>query len=239
MKIVSVLGTASNTGKTTVASYIIRSLSECIRNVSGENIKASGLGALKITVRHEGVCPRHTQCDTCDTHETPFQIITSDEIIREEGKDTACLLNSGAGNVVWLQTDSDVERESIEAALGCFDKDKILIVEGNSLLRVMDADISILVATPSVKKMKRSAKLLLNRIDIVAINMHNDDSVEQLRECKKELGDFGSRIVPFYMINPCKDNVYSNKAFIEKIWYSLYGEPLDHNFWSKKQKIAG
>lgn len=238
MKIVSVLGTASNTGKTTVASYIIRSLLDCARDFGGEKGKSSELGALKITVRHEGVCPRHTNCDTCDTHDTPFQIITSDAIIKEEGKDTACLLNSGAYKVVWLQTDSDVERESIEAALGCFDKESTLIVEGNSLLRVMEADISILVATPSVKKMKRSAKLLLNRIDIVAINMHGDDSVEQLRECKKELGDFGSRIVPFYLINPCKDSVYSNKAFIEKIWGSLFDEPPKHRFWSKKRKIA-
>jgi molybdopterin-guanine dinucleotide biosynthesis protein len=222
MKIVSVLGTASNTGKTTVASYIIRSLLDCTPSVSGESVRARRLGALKITVRHEGVCPRHLQCDTCDKQDTPFKVITGDEIIKEEGKDTACLLNSGADKVVWLQTDSIVEGEGIKAALGCFDKDNTLIVEGNSLLRVRDADVSILVATPSVKKMKRSAKLLLNRIDIVAINMHGDDGLEQMRECKKEMGDFGSRTVPFYMINPCKDNVYSNKAFIQKIWDSLY-----------------
>ncbi len=225
MKIVSVLGTASNTGKTTVASYIIRNLMDYTCNVNGGNLKSRGLDALKITVRHEGTCPRHSECDTCDTHDAPFKIITSDEIIREEGKDTACLLNSGAGKVVWLQTDSDVEAESIEAALECFDKEHILIVEGNSLLRVRDADISILVATPAVKKMKRSAKLLLNRVDIVAINMHGGDTLEQLRECKKELGNSVSRIVPFYMINPCNDTVYSNKAFIEKIWDSLYGQP--------------
>ncbi|GJQ59201.1 MAG: hypothetical protein D8M57_06835 [Candidatus Scalindua sp. AMX11] len=222
MKIVSVVGTASNTGKTTVASYIIRSLLDCMRNVRGESEKIRGVGALKITVRHEGACPRHLQCDTCDTQDTPFQIITRDDIIKEEGKDTACLLNSGAGKVVWLQTDSNVEGESIKAALDCFDKDSTLIVEGNSLLRVRDVDVSILVATPSVKKMKKSAKILLNRIDVVAINMRGDEGLEQMRECKREIGDFGSRTVPYYAINPCLDNVYSNKAFIEKIRDSLY-----------------
>ncbi len=223
MKIISVLGTASNTGKTTVASYIIRSLLDRLSNSGGKNIKTRGLSALKITVRHEGVCPKHLECDICDDQDLPFQIITSDLIIKEEGKDTACLLNSGACKVVWLQTDSNVEGESIEAAIACFDKDDTLIVEGNSLLRVRDADVSVLVATPSVKKMKRSAERLLSRIDMVAINMRGDDGPEQMRECREEVSRFCSRTVPFYMINPSRDNYYTNKVFIEKIWDSLYG----------------
>ena len=69
MKIISVLGTASNTGKTTVALYIIRNLMDFTYNQGGrlDNERAKRLGALKITVRHEGACPRHSTCDSCDS----------------------------------------------------------------------------------------------------------------------------------------------------------------------------
>ncbi|MDR4496685.1 MAG: hypothetical protein MRK02_01975 [Candidatus Scalindua sp.] len=222
MKIISVLGTASNVGKTTVALYIIRNLLGSTCNHGGQSWRladerAKRLGALKITVRHEGVCPRHSTCDSCDAYGEPFKIVTDDDVIMEGGKDTARLSSSGALKVVWLQTDSNVEGVGINTALACFDNYDTLIVEGNSLLRVRDVDVAVLVATPSVKKMKRSARLLLNKIDLVAINIHAEHSLDQIRECKSELGDLYSRGVPFFMINPYKEDTDSNRAFIERI----------------------
>jgi molybdopterin-guanine dinucleotide biosynthesis protein len=266
MKVISVNGTASNAGKTTVASYILRNLSNRTPCLVGERIQTvsagtkhsrpedmvgrvmkhrgetscygntgsefdlsnykRGLCALKITVRHKGSCPRHTGCDTCDSDYEPFRILTDDAIIKEKGKDTDQFSRVGADKVVWLQTDSDAEKTGIEAALACFNKDDTIIVEGNSFLRVQDADVAILVVSPSVKKVKRSTKLILDKIDLIAINVRKNHSSEQIEECREQLRDLArhsesavgmSCKAPYFVINPFVEDGYSNQTFIDRI----------------------
>lgn len=252
MKTIVVAGTASRVGKTTVASYILRMLSNRTFSFNEEeivdtkyrrifqhagppvpiragNTSCETMGsspdlchykkpwsALKITIRHEGSCPRHTECDTCDDGYEPFKILTSDDIIREKGKDTDRLSTAGACKVVWLQSDSDVEKIAIGAALACFDKEHDLVIEGNSFLRVYDANVAVLVASPSVEKIKRSAELLLNKIDFVVINAHKRHTPEEIEECKERMIALGCD-VPFYVVNPCSEEDYSNQSFIDRI----------------------
>lgn len=251
MKTIVVAGTASRVGKTTVASYILSSLSnrtfplkektegivgaksrrvlqhagstahETIENPPELFHYKRPWSALKITIRHEGSCPRHTDCDTCDDGYEPFKILTDDDIIREKGKDTDRLATAGASKVVWLQSDSDVEKAGIEAALACFGKEHNLVIEGNSFLRVSDADVAILVVSPSVVKVKRSAKILLNKIDFVVINVHKRHTIKEIEKCKERMLALGYD-VPFYIINPFSEEGYSNQAFIEKIQNILF-----------------
>ncbi len=256
MKIISIAGTASSVGKTTVASYILRNLLGRTSCLVGERLQTAnartvhshpddvvgrvmehgeeisyyknarneynlsnykqGLCALKITVRHEGSCPRHTGCDTCDDGYEPFKILTDDAIIKENGKDTDRFSKAGADKVVWLQTDSDAEKTGIEAALACFNKDDTIIVEGNSFLRVQDADVSILVASPSVKKVKRSTKLILDKIGLIAINVRKNHSSEQIEECREQLRVIGCK-APYFVINPFVEDGHSNQTFIDRI----------------------
>jgi hypothetical protein len=252
MKTIVVAGTASRVGKTTVASYILRMLSNRTFSFNEEktvdskyrrifqhagppvpiragNTPCETIGslpdlchykkpwsALKITIRHEGSCPRHTECDTCDDGYEPFKILTSDDIIREKGKDTDRLSTAGACKVVWLQSDSDVEKIAIGAALACFDKEHDLVIEGNSFLRVYDANVAVLVASPSVEKIKRSAELLLNKIDFVVINVHKRHTPKEIEECKERMIALGCD-VPFYVVNPCSEEGYSNQSFIDRI----------------------
>jgi molybdopterin-guanine dinucleotide biosynthesis protein len=209
----------------------------CYRNAGsgfGLSNHKRGWCALKITVRHEGSCPRHTGCDTClpvpwqtgDSDYAPFRILTDDAIIKEKGKDTDQFSNAGADMVVWLQTDSASEKAGTEAALACFNKDDTIIVEGNSFLRVQDADIAILVASPSVKKVKRSTKLILDKIDLIAINVRKNHSSEQIEECIKQLRVIArhsesaigmSCKAPYFVINPFVEDGYSNQTFIDRI----------------------
>ena len=246
MKIITVAGTASRVGKTTVASYILSSLSnrtfspkektekygrvlqhagstsrETIENFPELFHYKRPWSALKITIRHEGSCPRHTGCDTCDDGYEPFKILTSDDIIREKGKDTDRLSTAGASKVVWLQSDSDVEKAGIEAALACFDKEHNLVIEGNSFLRVHDADVAVLVVSPSVEKIKRSAKILLNKIDFVVINVHKRHTSKEIEKCKEKMLALGYD-VPFYVVNPYSEEDYFNQAFIDRIQDILY-----------------
>ncbi len=246
MKTIVVAGTASRVGKTTVASYILSSLSDrtfspkektakygrVLQHAGSTSRETRGnfpelfhykrpWSALKITIRHEGSCPRHTECDTCDDGYEPFKILTSDDIIREKGKDTDRLSTAGASKVVWLQSDSDVEKAGIEAALACFDKEHNLVIEGNSFLRVHDADVAVLVVSPSVAKTKRSAKILLNKIDFVVINVHKRHTIKEIEKCKEKVLALGYD-VPFYVINPYSEEEYSNQAFIDRIQNILF-----------------
>jgi hypothetical protein len=248
MKKIVVAGTSSGVGKTTVASFLLNNLSVSTQlfNTNEKVVKhrrvlqhagsptygvieqspdvclsENSWSALKITIRHEGSCPRHTDCHTCDDGYEPFKIVTNDSILREEGKDTDQLLRAGACKVVWLQSDSNVEKAGVEAALDCFDKEHNLVIEGNSFLRVQSADVAILVVSPSVDKIKRSAKLLLNKIDFVVINTHKSHTTKEIEACKEEMLAFGFN-VPFYAVNPCLGVNYSNQAFLEKIQDILF-----------------
>ncbi len=251
MKTIAVAGTASRVGKTTVASYILRSLSNrtfshkektegivgakygrVLQHAGSTSCETIGnspelfhykrpWSALKITIRHEGSCPRHTECDTCNDGYEPFKILTSDDIIREKGKDTDRLSTAGASKVVWLQSDSDVEKVGIEAALACFDKEHNLVIEGNSFLRVHDADMAVLVVSPSVDKIKRSAKILLNKIDFVVINVYKRHTIKEIEKCKEKMLALGYD-VPFYVVNPYSEEDYSNQAFIDRIQDILF-----------------
>ncbi len=249
MKKIVVAGTSSGVGKTSIASFLLSNLSDRTQlfNRNSEEVvshrhvlqhagKTSSdvlehspdvcfsecpWNALKITIRHEGSCPRHTDCDACDAGYEPFKIVTSDSVLREKGKDTDQLLRAGASKVVWLQSDANVEKTGIEAALDCFDKEQNLVIEGNSFLRVQSADVAILVVSPSIDKIKRSARLLLNKIDFIVINVHESHTIKEIERCKEKMSAFGFN-VPFYAINPCLGANYSNQVFIEKIQDILF-----------------
>ncbi len=245
MKTIVVAGTASGVGKTTIASYILSSLTDhallfsnkqdglvkeghkrVLQHIGGtscESLEHSSdishsvrsWSALKITIRHEGSCPRHTQCDTCDDGYEPFKILTRDDVIRQTGKDTDRLSTAGASKVVWLQSDANVERASIEAALACFDKEHNLLIEGNSFLRVRSADVAVLVVSPLVDKIKRSAKLLIDKIDLLVINVNEHHTDREIKECREKMIDLGFD-VPFHVINPFLKEYYSRQLFVNK-----------------------
>ncbi len=251
MKTIVVAGTASGVGKTTIASYILSSLTDhaLLFNKKKEGLVGTGQrhvlqhfggapfesiehsydlchsghpwSALKITIRHEGSCPRHTECDTCDDGYEPFKILTEDDVIRQKGKDTDRLSSAGASKVVWLQSDANVERAGIEAALACFDKEHNLLVEGNSFLRVRSADMAVLVVSPIVDKIKRSAKLLIDKIDFVVINVNERHTDREIKECQKKMIALGFD-VPFYVINPFSKENYSSQLFFDKLQDILF-----------------
>ena len=249
MKKIVVAGTSSGVGKTAVASFLLSSLSgrTQLHNKKHEEIVRHGRvlqhacstsyealehspdlhpseslwSALKITIRHEGSCPRHTDCDACDAGYEPFEVITDDTVLMEEGKDTDQLSRAGASKVVWLQSDPSVEAAGITAALDCFGKEHNLLIEGNSFLRVKSADVAILVVSPLMYKIKRSAKLLLNKIDFIVINLHKSHTDKEIEACKEKMIAFGFD-VPFYAVNPHQSTNYSNQVLIDKIQGILF-----------------
>ncbi|MEK7291531.1 MAG: hypothetical protein AAB013_06400, partial [Planctomycetota bacterium] len=191
MKIISITGTASGVGKTTVAQFLLKHFVD--------------LSALKITTKHEGNCPRHSDCDLCETMDYPYKITVDPLQINQEGKDTSVFKNAGARKVVWLQTHSEYLETGIEEALSYFNKNDLIIVEGNSFLHTHDADLCILVTTPREPKIKRSTRQIISKINIAVINKYKDDRADAIMEAQERLHLIGC-YAPVFIVNPFLKN---------------------------------
>ncbi len=210
MRILSITGTASGVGKTTVARFLLRRLSD--------------FSALKITTKHEGNCPRHSDCDVCETMKHPFTITVNPLLINQSGKDTAIFKNAGARKVVWLQAHSEHLKAGVDKALGYFKKDDSIIIEGNSFLHVYDADLCIMVTTPRESKIKRSTLQIIPKIDMAVVNKYADDGADDIRKAKERFDNIGCR-APVHIVNPFEENSPENELFLAGVQDAL-GHPI-------------
>ncbi|MBI2470345.1 MAG: hypothetical protein HYV59_03770 [Planctomycetes bacterium] len=197
MKIISITGTASGVGKTTVAQFLLRHYGD--------------LSALKITTKHEGNCPRHSGCDVCETMTLPYKITVDPLKIEQEGKDTSLFKNAGAQKVV-------------EEALTYFNKSDSVLVEGNSFLHTHDADLCILVTTPRETKIKRSTRQIISKIDLAVINKYADDHTDDVAKARERLHIIGC-YAPIFVISPLQKNYNPNKVFLNHIKETI-GQPV-------------
>ncbi|MFQ5956359.1 MAG: hypothetical protein ACE5KK_01145 [Candidatus Brocadiales bacterium] len=205
MKIISIAGTSSETGKTTVGAFIIKALGD--------------ISALKITVRHEGQCPRHKDdsCDGCTYEEnTLFRIVIDPVILAETGKDTARYIKAGAPRVVWLQTNSECAKEGTRRALRLFGDRATVLIEGNRFLAVGDADIAIMVISPDSEKIKRSAMEVFGKIDLFVINKRPGHREELIASTKARLISMGCK-VPIIVLDPYNPEPTAQDKLIEQI----------------------
>ncbi|MDL1939145.1 hypothetical protein [Candidatus Jettenia sp. AMX1] len=210
MKIISITGTASGVGKTTIAQFLLRHFFD--------------LSALKITTKHEGNCTRQSDCDVCDTMAYPYKITVDPLQINQPGKDTALFKSAGARKVVWLQTHSECLRMGIEEALSYFDKGNLVLVEGNSFLHTHNASLSILVTTAREPKIKRSTKQIISKIDLAVINKYKDDTSIDIMKTQERLYRIGCH-VPVFIINPFLENYTPNEVFLNHI-REIVGQPI-------------
>ena len=191
MRIISITGTASGVGKKTVARFLLQHLED--------------FSALKISTNHEGNCPRHSDCDVCETMKRPYTITIDPLQINQAGKDTALFKNAGARKVVWLQAHSEYLKTGIKEALTYFSKNDSLLVEGNSFLHAHDADIGILVTTPREAKIKRSTRQIVSKIDLAVINKYTDDNPDDIIKTQERL---------HHIINLLQEDYTPNEVFL-------------------------
>ncbi|GJQ24144.1 MAG: hypothetical protein HRU72_04730 [Planctomycetia bacterium] len=210
MRIISITGTASGVGKTAVVRFLLKNLED--------------FSALKITTKHEGNCPRHSDCDVCETMKRPYTITTDPLQINQSGKDTALFNSAGARKVVWLQAHSEHLKRGIKEALAHFSKNDSILIEGNSFLHAHDADISILVTTPRETKIKRSTRQIVSKIDLAVINIYADDNPDDIIKTRERLHQIGC-YAPVHSINPMQDNYPPNEIFLNHI-KEMIGQPV-------------
>jgi molybdopterin-guanine dinucleotide biosynthesis protein len=202
MRVISITGTASGVGKTTIAQFLLQHVED--------------FSALKITTKHEGNCPRHSDCDVCETMTRPYTITVDPLQINQPGKDTSLFKNAGARKVVWLQTHAEYLKEGIDEALSYFDKNDSVIVEGNSFLHTHTADVNILVTTPRETKIKRSVKQIIQKIDLAVINKYADDDEAAVAKTRERLHHIGCYAC-VHTVCPHQPDSISNEAFLDHV----------------------
>lgn len=106
-----------------------------------------------------------------------YSIISEPSIIEASGKDTARMKRAGANFVYWVKSAEaelpDVAerlKEEIEEPLSVLSKNdiqKIIIIEGNSLVRIMHPDVIIFLKDKETNYIKPSGEVFLKIADIV------------------------------------------------------------------------
>jgi len=161
---VAVSGLSSNTGKTTLVCELIRRL--------------PGWEAIKITRGHYRSCGKDPSgCCVSDLLRDEPLIRSGREANYEKGKDTGRFWDAGAANVHWVIVGEDQVEEGITLALSKV-KSAGVIVEGNSFLDYIEADLAITCARAGENKMKSSARRTLARADALYLSTIDDSDRE-------------------------------------------------------------
>src|SRR5215813_14001535 len=154
--IVAVSGFSSNVGKTTLVCELLRQL--------------PGWEAIKLTRGHYRSCGRDPAgCCVSDLIREEPVIRSGREANYQTGKDTARFWDAGAANVHWVIVKDDQVAQGITEALQRVEADGV-IVEGNSFLEYVSADLTIMCARAEGGTIKSSARRALAKSDFLYLS---------------------------------------------------------------------
>ena len=154
--IVAVSGFSSNVGKTTLVCELLRQL--------------PGWEAIKLTRGHYRSCGRDPAgCCVSDMLRDEPVIRSGREANFQAGKDTGQFWDAGASNVHWVIVKDDQVALGITEALTRVEAGGV-IVEGNSFLEYVKADLTVMCARSEGGKIKPSARRVLSKIDFLYLS---------------------------------------------------------------------
>lgn len=152
----AVSGLSSNTGKTTLMCELLRRL--------------PGWEAIKLTRGHYRSCGKDPQgCCVSDLLRDEPLIRSGREANYEGGKDTGRFWDAGAANVHWVIVGEDQVEDGIKQALSRVTAAGV-IVEGNSFLDYVGADLALMCARAGENRMKTSARRTLEKADALYLS---------------------------------------------------------------------
>ena len=157
MKIVVVGGQSRNVGKTSLACGVIAGLAE--RNWT----------ALKITQFGHGFCARDGKMCDCAAGSPDHPYALTRELNADGGTDTARMLRAGAREVYWLRVLEGRLKDALKLAAERWGAESNVLIESNSVLDHLKADVYLPVIDSSVEDYKPSALRLLPRADALAV----------------------------------------------------------------------
>ena len=155
-KVVAVSGFSSNVGKTTLVCELLRLL--------------PGWEAIKLTRGHYRSCGRDPAgCCVSDLLRDEPVVRSGREANYQVGKDTGHFWDAGASNVHWVIVKDDQVERGINEALARVEAEGV-IVEGNSFLEYLTADLAIMCARSEGGKIKPSARKALAKTDFLYLS---------------------------------------------------------------------
>jgi len=155
-RVVAVSGFSSNVGKTTLVCELLRQL--------------PGWEAIKLTRGHYRSCGRDPAgCCVSDLIRDEPVVRSGREANYQVGKDTGHFWDAGASNVHWVIVKDDQVERGINEALARVEADGV-IVEGNSFLEYVKADLAIMCARSEGGKIKPSARKALAKSDFLYLS---------------------------------------------------------------------
>ncbi|MEK6337512.1 MAG: hypothetical protein AABM67_21530 [Acidobacteriota bacterium] len=158
--IVAVSGLSSNTGKSTLVCDLLSRL--------------PGWEAIKLTRGHYRSCGKDPQgCCVSDLLRDEPLIRSGREANYEAGKDTGRFWDAGAANVHWVIVGEDQVEDGIRQAVSRVTAAGV-VVEGNSFLDYIEADLAITCARAGENKMKASARRTLGKADGLYLSTIDD-----------------------------------------------------------------
>ena len=162
--IVAVSGLSSNTGKTTLACELLARL--------------PGWEAIKLTRGHYRSCGKDPNgCCVSDLIRDEPLLRSGRDANYESGKDTGRFWDAGATNVHWVIVGEDQVEAGIKQALSRV-KSAGVVVEGNSFLDFVEADLAIICARAGENKMKSSARRTIEKADVLYLSTVDDSDRE-------------------------------------------------------------
>lgn len=150
----------SNVGKTELACALIKKFA-----------KTSDITGIKVTTIKEkdGQCPRGGDgCGVCSSLEGDFCI--TEETNCKSHKDTARLLAAGAKQVYWLRVMKESLKEGLTALLEIIGPDTISICESNSLRKITEPGLFLMVRAGNTKSWKSSAQNVKEYADKIIVS---------------------------------------------------------------------
>jgi molybdopterin-guanine dinucleotide biosynthesis protein len=171
--IVAVSGFSSNVGKTTLVCELLRHL--------------PGWEAIKLTRGHYRSCGRDPAgCCVSDLLREEAVIRSGREGNYQAGKDTGRFWDAGASNVHWVIARDGQVAQGITEALARV-KSEGVIVEGNSFLDHVAADLTIMCARPEGGTIKSSARRALARSDVLFLSTFDQEPQAAKRQFEEFL----------------------------------------------------
>ena len=157
--LVVVGGHSRNIGKTAVVAGLIRRL---------RNRKWT---ALKITQYGHGICSANGLACDCATGDHSWAI--SEEHDRAGKSDTSRFLVAGAARVFWVRTEQGRLAEAIPALRNRLASAHNVILESNSIVKLLRPDLYLTVLNPATPDFKTSAREFLDRADAIILHKTN------------------------------------------------------------------
>lgn len=156
MKVVTISGTCSEVGKTSLVCALLGRL--------------PGWAAVKVTRGHTRSCGRDPlTCCVSPLLGDEARVFADRADTAVARKDTGRYWEAGAAAVRWVVGKSGQEADGIRRALAELDGHPGVLVEGNRVVAALAPTLAILVASPGQREIKGTVRRIRERLDAVYV----------------------------------------------------------------------